>query len=127
MKQDGMAMVEALVASALLGLGLLGATRLTLHALDAALQTRQEMHAHALVAEALDCAVAHLQPCPNPTQRQYQGMTYTLEITRQPVDALLTHIQVRVQWSSQSTGPRQEFSGYTRVSAMPDGLGVSSP
>jgi Tfp pilus assembly protein PilV len=125
MKQGGMAMVEALVASALLGLGLLGATRLTLHALDAALQTRQEVHAHALLAEALDCAIARLEPCTS--SAQHQGMTYTLEITRQPVDAFLTHIQARVQWSSRSTGPRHEFTGYTRVSAMPDWVGVSSP
>ena len=44
MRQSGMALVEALVASSLLGLGLLGASRLTLRALDAAFRTAREHH-----------------------------------------------------------------------------------
>ena len=64
MKQSGMALVEALVAASLLSLGLLGASRLTLRALDAALQTRQLEQAHALAREALDCALRQTSPCP---------------------------------------------------------------
>jgi Tfp pilus assembly protein PilV len=127
MKSSGMAMVEALVASALLGLGLLGATRLTLHALDAAQKTRQEMLARSLAAEALDCAMARLEPCPGAAQREPLGMTYTLELTHQPVDVSLTHIQARVRWSGQTTSPTQELTWHTRVSAMPDWVGLSLP
>lgn len=122
----GMAMVEALVASSLLALGLLGATRLTTHALHAALQTRQEVQALALAIEALDCAVARLTPCPAAVQHQQQGTRYRIALTRTPVDASLSEVQAQVQWSD--TGGRdQSLRLQTRVSAMPDWLGLSLP
>jgi len=120
---SGMAMVEALVASALLGLGLLGATRLTTHALDAALRTRQEVQASALAAEALDCAVARRDPCPASTQRQQHGTTYTVSVQRTPVDANLTAVQAQVQWPAGAMRPQHSLVWQTRVSAMPGPLG----
>ena len=125
-RQGGMALVEALVASALLALGLLGATRLTTHALHAALQTRQDVQAQVLALEALDCAVARQSPCPAAAQRQQQGTTFRLEMTRTPLDAALETLQVQVQWADTS-GQNQSIRLQTRVSAMPDGLGLSSP
>lgn len=127
MKESGMAMVEALVASALLGLGLLGATRLTTHALDAALRTRQEVLARALATEALDCAIARLEPCPAARQRQHQGVTYTVSLQRTPVNATLTEVQAQVRWSAGAARPHQSLVWHTRVSAMADRLGLSSP
>ncbi|MDP4623109.1 MAG: hypothetical protein NWS85_09470 [Hydrogenophaga sp.] len=50
-----MALLEALVASAVLGIGLAGATRLTLHALQTASDTRQHTLATTLAADAMDC------------------------------------------------------------------------
>lgn len=127
MRQSGMAMVEALVASALLGLGLLGATRLSAYALDAALRTRQEVRAQALAAEALDCAIARQAPCPAASERLYRGVTYTISLQRTPVEATLTELQVQVQWSASANSIRQSLLWRTRVSVMPDWVGVSSP
>jgi len=125
-KCTGMAMVEALVASSLLALGLLGATRLTIHALHAALQTRQEVQALALAIEALDCAAARLSTCPTTTLRQQQGSTYRLALTSTPMNASLSEVQAQVQWSDTS-GRDQHIRLQTRVSAMPDGLALSLP
>ncbi|MFM7026519.1 MAG: hypothetical protein ACKOWC_10740 [Limnohabitans sp.] len=127
MKPSGMAMVEALVASALLGLGLLGAARLTTHALDAAMRTRQEVQARALAAETLDCAIAHQVPCPALPQRQYQGVTYTIALQSTPLDSTLSELQVQVRWYAQGSHPAQTLAWYTRVSTLPDWVGVSSP
>ena len=126
MRQGGMALVEALVASALLALGLLGATRLTTHALHAALQTREDVQGQVLALEALDCALARHSPCPAAAQHQQQGTTFRLEMTRTPLDAALETLQVHVQWTDTS-GKNQSIRLQTRVSAMPDGLGLSSP
>lgn len=126
MNPRGMALVEALVASALLAVGLLGATRLTTHALHAALQTRQNVQAHSLAVEALDCAVARLTPCPAATRQTLQGRDYTLTLTSSPLDATLSDIQVQVQWTDAG-GQSQSVRLQTRLSAMPDPLGLSSP
>ena len=127
MKPSGMAMVEALVASALLGLGLLGATRLTTHALDAALRTRQEVQARTLAAEALECAMARMEPCPPTPQRQHQGVTYTVHLQRTPVDTTLTDVQAQVQWSAAGSPAPRTLVWQTRISTLPDWVGVSSP
>lgn len=127
MKPSGMAVVEALVASALLGLGLLAATRLTSHALDAALRTRQEVQARALAAEALDCAMARQAPCPALPQRQHQGVTFSIRLQSNPVDSGLTELEAHVQWTAQSGRPLQRLVWRTRISTLPDWVGVSSP
>lgn len=126
MTQRGMALVEALVASALLTLGVLGATRLTAHALHAALQTRQDMQAQALALDALDCAVARHVPCPAAAQHQQQGATFRLEMKRSPLDTTLDEVQVQVQWTDAS-GKDRSLRLHTRASTMPEGLGLSSP
>ena len=126
MNPRGMALVEALMASALLAVGLLGATRLTTHALHAALQTRQNVQAHSLAVEALDCAVARLTPCPAATRQTLQGRDYTWTLTSSPLDATLSDIQVQVQWTDAG-GQSQSVRLQTRLSAMPDPLGLSSP
>lgn len=129
MKQGGMAMVEALVASAVLGLGLLGATRLTTHALDAALQTRQEVRAQALAADTLDCAIFRALPCPASESIRHQGTTYTVQLQYTPRDADLTEVQVRVTWATGAGSRAREhsLSPSTRISAMPDWVGLSLP
>ncbi len=128
-RQSGMAMVEALVACAVLGLGLLGATRLTTHALGAALQTRQDVRAQALAADALGCAIARTEPCPAAEQVTQQGVTYTVQLQRSALDEALTEVSVRVQWSdgrSAAQGQRS-LNWRSRVSTLPDWVGVSSP
>ena len=60
----GMALVEAVVASAVLAVGVLGAARLSLHAQASAREARALMLAQTLVGEALDCALAGEAACP---------------------------------------------------------------
>ena len=125
MKPSGMAIVEALVATSLLTLGLLGASRLTLRALDAALQTRHQEQAQSLAREALDCAVSQTQPCPAAESITRQGMAYTVQMQHLPRSSGLTEISVQIAWRS-SAGP-QQLIWHTRRSDLPDWLGVSSP
>lgn len=126
MTQRGMALVEALVASALLTVGVLGATRLMTHALHAVLQTRQDMQAQALARDALECAVASHPHCPVAAQHQLQGAAFRVEMKRSTLNATLEEVQVLVQWTDTS-GKDQSVRLQTRVSAMPDGLGLFSP
>ena len=126
MKPRGMALVEALVASALLALGLLGATRLTTHALHAALQTRHDVQAHTLAAQALDCAVARLAPCPAAAGQTLQGSTFSVTLSSQPLEGTLSAFEAQVHWTDAS-GKDQSIRLQTRVSSLPDVLGLSSP
>ena len=125
MKPSGMAMVETLVAASLLSLGLLGASRLTLRALDAALQTRQLEQAQALAQDALDCALSATSPCPAAASATRQGVAYSVQVRQTPLAAGLTGITVQVAWRS-SAGP-QQLTWSTRRSDLPGWLGVSSP
>lgn len=125
MKQSGMALVEALVAASLLSLGLLGASRLTLRALDAALQTRQLEQAHALAREALDCALRQTSPCPAAASTSWHGVSYTVQIEQRPLAPRLTEIAVQVEWRTASGV--QRIHRFTRRSDFPGWLGVSSP
>lgn len=121
----GLAMVEALVAAALLGLGLLGAARLSAHALDEALQTRLQLHAAALAGAAMDCATARSEPCPAATRGVHQGVGFEVQLLRSPLGNGLTGLEVRVQWASGSR--QRDLVWHTRVSEMPDWLGLSLP
>ena len=125
MKQSGMALVEALVASALLAVGLLGASRLTLRAIDAALQTRQQEQAQALAREALDCAQAGIQPCQAAERVTRQGVSYRVQMQTTPLGQHLSEVSVRVEWPGANA--LQQIQWHTRVSTLPDWLGVSSP
>ena len=95
----GMALIEALVASAVLGIGLAGATRLMLHALQTASDTRQNAVAHALAVDAMECHQSGRADCPLSTRVTVQGTTYTLQSQLQPrADPALVDLQVRAQW-----------------------------
>jgi len=125
MKASGMALVEALVAASLLGLGLLGASRLTVTALTSAQQTREQEHAIALAREALDCAVARKQPCPQASPVDRQGTHYRIELEQSPIGPQLTQVTALVFWQG-AAGP-QTLRWSTRVSELPDWLGLSLP
>ncbi|MBP6277111.1 MAG: prepilin-type N-terminal cleavage/methylation domain-containing protein, partial [Limnohabitans sp.] len=75
----GMALVEALVASAVLGIGLAGATRLTWHALQTATDTRQHTVAQALGVNAMECLQSGLSPCEMTQEVTVQGTRYSLQ------------------------------------------------
>ena len=125
MKQSGMALLEALVAAGLLALGLLGAGRLTLRALDAALQTRQHEQAQALAREALDCAVAQATPCPAAASVSRDGVTYTVQLQQRAIAPFLAEVSVQVEW--RTSAGAQNLNWQTRRSELPGWVGVSSP
>lgn len=146
-RMRGMALMEALVASAVLGIGLAGATRLTLHALQTANDTRQHTVAHTLAVSALECIQAGRTDCALSASPTVQGITYTVRSQWQRHTELpLVDVEVRVQWPKQrltpsgsasptnSSGtstaaaqPTDEIVWHTRHDEVPVWVGVSSP
>lgn len=136
--QQGMALIEALLASAVLGIGLLGATQLTLKALQTATDTRQRHAAHMLAQEAMDCALSGTPTCPSQDSVQVQGTRYSRQMRVVPHGVGLNDVEVTVQWASSVTSASsgsspQSPSGLasltwrSSVSSVPRWVGVSSP
>jgi Tfp pilus assembly protein PilV len=142
-----MALIEALVASAVLGIGLAGATRLTMHALQTASDTRQHTVAHALAVNALECLHDGRADCALNASFTLQGTTYTVQSQRQPhANLAVVDVQVRVQWpvlgrrpagtptSTESSGAADDTGQRlgdivltTRRDEVPSWVGVSLP
>lgn len=101
--QQGMALIEALVASTVLGIGLLGATQLTLKAMQAAQESRQRGVARLLAQEAMDCALSR-SPCPAQDSTEVQGLRYDRLTRTTPRSDGLQDIEVTVQWASPLGG-----------------------
>jgi hypothetical protein len=130
--QQGVALIEALMASAVLGVGLVGAMQLTLKTLNTASTNRQHTVAQQLAQEAMDClhvqARTGLAFCPPQTSVQVQGVRYQRETRSTPRgDGALTDLHVRVQWAAPSTSSNQRIDWHSSTSALPGWLGVSSP
>lgn len=126
----GMALVEAMVASAVLAIGVLGAARLGLHTQASLRETRASAHAQSLASQALDCAVAGAQPCPTSASSDEAGMRYTVTLERSALGPDLQVLQASVEWASDggsSSAGVHRLSWQTRLSTLPDGLGLSSP
>lgn len=142
---QGMALIEALVASAVLAMGLAGVTRLALHALQTANHTRQHTVAQALALQAMECLQSGLAPCEMDSVITVQGTRYTLQSQVYPrADLALLDLQVRIQWpamgqpaasptgaSSSAADNASEQSGqwtlHSSRDLVPRWLGVSSP
>ncbi|MEY3612944.1 MAG: hypothetical protein RJB14_2666 [Pseudomonadota bacterium] len=144
--ETGMALIEALVASAVLGLGLVAATRLTLHTLHTASDTRQRTVALVLASEAMDCLQSRRSGCILQTSTTVQGTDYTLssEVQTRPGLAL-EDLKVRVQWPTagpsvvtlggnfgvlprnQTVQPIAELTLSSSRDAVPTWHGVSLP
>jgi type II secretory pathway pseudopilin PulG len=119
---QGMALIEALVASAVLGIGLAAATRLTLHALHTASDTRQRTVAMVLALDAMDCHQSGRTGCALQVSSMVQGTAYSLQVQLQTRPGLaLEDLRVRVQWPT--AGPGLGTSGQ----ASGEGAGASSP
>jgi prepilin-type N-terminal cleavage/methylation domain-containing protein len=110
--QQGMALIEALVASAVLGIGLLGATQLTLKALQTATDTRQRGVAQLLAQEAMDCALSGTT-CPSQDSTEVQGVRYTRQTRITPRGNAVQDVQVTVQWASP-----QAFAGSAEPASL---------
>lgn len=141
---QGMALIEALVASAVMGIGLAGATRLTLHTLQTAGDTRQQGVANTLGLNAMACHQSGRALCVMNQAVTVQGTTYTLQSQLRPrADLALVDIEVRVQWptlgrpqtnpnggAALSTGTGQGLGQlilYSSRDQVPTWLGVSLP
>ena len=143
---QGMALIEALVASAVLGIGLAAATRLTLHTLLTASETRQHTVALALALDAMDCLQSSRSGCSLQASTTVQGTTYRMQSQVQTRPGLaLEDLQVRVQWPTvgpalgatgggsggNSPGQAQPRMGevtlHSSRDAVPAWLGVSLP
>lgn len=139
-----MALIEALVAAAVLGIGLTGATRLTLHALQTASDTRQFTVAHALAVDAMECHQSGRAGCALNASLSVQGTTYKLQTQLQARAGMgLVDLRIRVQWPAvrhPSAGPNiaestagtsgahtGELVLYTSRDEVPAWVGVSSP
>lgn len=132
--QQGMALIEALIASAVLGIGLLGATQLTLKTLQLSRESRQHAAAQRLAQEGLDCWVASIRgsahPCASDETILVQGVQYSRQTSSTPRgNGLIQDLQVRVTWTnSGKPGKGPDTSGtpsenriewHSSVSALP--------
>lgn len=143
-RQNGMALIEALIASAVLGIGLLGATQLTLRSWHTAQQNRQHTIARQLAQEAMDCLHAHVRkqtaPCAAEDTLEWQGVRFTRQTLSTPRgDEQLQDLQVRVTWPSTkslaqggdttSSAEPQDMvlEWHSSAATMPAWYGVSSP
>ena len=140
-KQNGMALIEALIASAILGIGLLGATQLTLRSLHLARENRQHTEAQHLAQEAMDCLRRSQAVCPSEEVITSQGVLFTRQSQSTfQGDGWSRDLRVRVSWaeenakpgktanhSNSTTTPPQQIEWHSRASALPDWVGVSSP
>ena len=127
----GMALVEAMVASAVLAIGVLGAARLGLHAQASLRETRALAHAQSLASQALDCAMAGPSPCPANPSTVYAGMRYRVTLERSALGPDLQSWQATLEWepdggTSSPSAPRR-LIWQTRASSLSGGLGLSSP
>jgi Tfp pilus assembly protein PilV len=148
--QHGMALIEALMASAVLAIGLMGSLQLTLKTLQKAQENRQNIVAQMLALEAMDCLHAHVHTqvaaCPTPEIVVVQSIRYTRETQISPHAAgRATDLTVRVSWPGQrpagasvgttagglnaspNTLAGPQITWHSSVSALPSWVGVSSP
>lgn len=138
--QRGMALVDALIASAVLGIGLAGTTQLALKTFQSATDNRQHTVAHLLAQEAMDCWQAQGRSCPVQDDILVHGVRYQRKMLSSPrPDGLVIDLQVSVAWASAGADELPQPSGtragvgqghilwHSSASAIPLWLGVSSP
>ena len=142
-QQQGMALVEALIASAVLAIGLMGAAQLSLKSQLTATENLQNTVGQMLALEAMDClqAQAH-NPTACPAQKSIvvQGVRYTRQAQILP-RGQSTDLLVQVTWpnrrlsgasadglnANSSAHSDPQISWRSSVSTLPSWVGVSSP
>ena len=145
----GFTLIEALVAAALLGLGILGATTLAMHSLNAGAASHQQITALALANNAVECWRSGPTLCPasatliasgdSLSTTTLSGTAYTVRSAVTPTAyAQLQAIQVTVSWrptsnnaSSSNENAMAPGSGQlvirTRVSSVPVFVSSTDP
>jgi Tfp pilus assembly protein PilV len=136
--QQGMALVEALIASAVLAIGLLGAAQLALKSQQTATENRQNAVGQMLALEAMDCLQAQVQAhtptaaCPAQQSIVVQGTRYTRQAQTSP-QGQSTDLLVQVSWPTRRVGSVSsdhsdpQITWRSSVSTLPSWVGVSSP
>jgi type II secretory pathway pseudopilin PulG len=135
-QQQGMALVEALIASTVLSLGLLGAAQLALKSQQTATENRQNTVGQMLALEAIDClqnqASNQTAACPAQLSIVVQGTSYTRQAQTLP-QGQSTDLLVQVSWPTKRLGgassPQSEpqITWRSSVSNLPSWVGVSLP
>ena len=135
--QRGLSLVEALVASAVLALGLTGAVRLGSHALHLGPDSRPQRRACQPPHLPPECQALPWPDCPTSSEQRLQGTLYRIEFARLPDPALpLDRLQVTVRWqgvlpaADTATGHASGESHLQlsrQVARVPRWVGVSSP
>ncbi len=128
--QQGMALIEALIASAVLGIGLVGATQLTLKTLHMASESRQHTVAQHLAQETMDCLHARASLCPGEEKILVQGVRYTRQArSTTRGNGQIHDLQVSVSWAASGaktsaaapsgTSNENRIEWHSSVSALP--------
>lgn len=130
--QTGLAMVEALVASAVLGVGMMGAVQLTTQGLQTASDTRQRLLAHGLAMDAMECHQSLRPDCPVNDQTTALATTFKRQVELTPRAGMsLTDITVTVQWpgiaQAGNAGATRQLVLRSSRAAVPVWVGVSLP
>ena len=133
--QQGMALVEALIASTVLAIGLMGAVQLSLKSQQTATENRQNTVGQMLALEVMDCLQAQVQTptaCPAQQIILVQGVHYTRQAQTLP-QGQTTDLLVRVSWPNRRVGGASsdhsdpQITWRSSVSTVPSWVGVSSP
>ena len=130
--QRGMVLIEALVSSAVLGVGMMGAVQLATQGMQTTTDTHQRMAAHNLALDAMDCHQSLRTECPMNDQTTLQGHTYSRKIELNPGAGMgLVDITVTVQWTGAArAGTTSNNSALVLRSSrasVPVWVGVSLP
>lgn len=97
--QGGMALVETLVASAVLGIGMMGAVQLAVQSMQTATDTRQRITAHSLALDMMECHQSGRSGCPISDEMDLETRyTRTASLAPRPGMALVD-ITVTIQWT----------------------------
>ena len=130
--QGGMALIEALVSSAVLGVEIIGPLKIKKKSLQTATDTRQRITAHGLALDAMDCHQSQRLDCPINDQTAIQGHAYTRKIALNPsAGPGLVDITVTVHWQSAArtgtTGNDSTLVLRSSRASVPIWVGVSLP
>lgn len=145
--QRGVSLLEALLASALLALGLHGALRLGVQGLQLGQETAEQLQARQLALEMLECHALPWPDCSTEQEVLWQGTRYRISLTRPPGTVPgVERLQARVQWqgvlpatgakaganAGANAGPdgdpaSQQVLLWREVAPVPRWVGVSSP
>lgn len=135
-QQTGLALIEALMASAVLGIGLVGAMQLTLKAIYMASENRQHTTAQQLAQEGMDCLLAKNKLCPLDELITLQGVSYKRQASSTARSAdLISDLQVSVEWHPTGGGLSstpvpaavRRIDWHSSVSALPGWVAPLSP